>query len=98
MAAELATINTMTDSIKFAVLKQDETVAKSIFRDLVTFTMLSFLIWISQGSTWWTFVTGAMWLAFTLARIKLILDKSLNRFKTKAELQSWVESLEDDSD
>jgi len=83
----------MSDT-KYAVFVKDETVAQSIYKDFVTGVMVAFCVYISQGSTWWTFVTGLMFLVFLFAKVKSLLDKQ-NNFKSKEELQHWVEGLED---
>ena len=84
----------MTDKTKFAVFNKDETVMASIYKDFVTFSMLAFCIYISQDSTWWTFVTGLMFMLFIFAKISSIMKQN-NEFKSKKELQEWVDSLSD---
>lgn len=82
--------------VKFAVFVKNETVAQSIFKDVVTAVMVSFCVYISGDSTWWTFVTGLMFIAFCVIRFKRIVADHVNEFKTKEELKSWVENLEGD--
>jgi len=79
---------------KLAVFVKNETVIQSIYKDFVTGVMVAFCVYISQDSTWWTFVTGLMFILFLFAKTKGIMDKTLN-FKTKAELQKWVDNLPD---
>ena len=80
--------------MKMAVFVKNETVMQSIYKDFVTGVMCAFLVYISQGSTWWTFVTGAMFILFIFAKMSSIISKN-NTFKTKAELQKWVDELPD---
>ena len=80
--------------IKTAVYVKEETVMQSIYKDFVTLVMVAFSVYISQGSTFWTFVTGLMFILFMFLKIKSVMDKG-NYFKTKAELQKWVNDLPD---
>ncbi len=80
--------------LNLAVFVKDETVVQSIIKDLFTCIMCGFLIYISQGSTWWTFVTGLMFILFLFAKVKNIISNN-NTFKTKEELQEWVDKLPD---
>ena len=84
----------MTDKTKFAVFNKNETVAESIYKDFVTGCMVAFCVYISQGNTWWTFVTGLMFLMFLFAKVSAIM-KGNNEFKSKADLQKWVDELPD---
>ena len=83
----------MSDT-KLAIFVKDETVMQSIYKDFVTGVMVAFCVYISQDSTWWTFITGLMFILFIFAKIKGVMDKTIN-FKTKAELQKWVDDLPD---
>ena len=85
----------MTTKTELKVFVKDETVIESIIKDFITFAMVAFCVYISQGSTWWTFVTGLMFLIFMAAKLTAIYSKA-KPFKTKAELQEWVDSLPDD--
>ena len=86
----------MSNDFKFAIFDGRESFVDSLYRDIVTFSFLCFSIWLSQDSKWWTLVTGLMFMMFTLGKIGLILKRKQNRFKSKAELLEWVNSLEDD--
>jgi hypothetical protein len=85
----------MTEDIKFAVLDGRETLAESFYKDIVTFSFLCFSIWLSQGSKWWTLVTGLMFMMFVFGKIAVMLKHKQKRFKNKDELISWAKSLED---
>ena len=85
----------MMDKINYAIFDKNESTVDSIFRDLVTFSFLIFCIYISQGSTWWTFLTGCMFLLFTLARMNSMFTDKYQQFKTKKELLEWVNKLPD---
>ena len=81
---------------KLAVFVKNETVMQSIYKNFVTGVMVAFCVYISQGSTWWTFVTGLMFIVFLFAKTKQIMGSNVNHFKTKAELKKWVDDLPDD--
>ena len=82
------------DDKNYAVFVGKESVMESIYKDLVTFSFLCFSIWLSQGSKWWTFVTGIMFLMFTFGKMAIAF-KRYNRFKTKDELRKLVDTLEE---
>jgi hypothetical protein len=85
----------MAEDIKFAVLDGRESFAESFYKDIVTFSFLCFSIWLSQGSKWWTLVTGLMFILFALGKIAVMLNRKQKRFKNKAELIAWANALED---
>ena len=79
---------------KIVVLDKSESVLESFYKDFVTFSLLAFCIYISQGSKFWTFVTGLMFLIFTFTKISIIMKRH-KVFKTKKELLEWAEKLDD---
>ncbi len=83
----------MSDDTKYAVIQLNETGAESFYKDIVTGVMVAFCVYISQGSTFWTFVTGLMFLVFLFGKIGVILKKQ-TKFRTKDDLQAWVDSLD----
>ena len=85
----------MNTDAKFAVYKVNETVADSVYKDVVTFSFLIFCIWISQDSTWWTLVTGLMFMGFAIGKIAVAFKRNRHEFRTKEDLQKWVDELED---
>ena len=84
----------MTDKTQYAIFNKNETVSQSLYKDMVTGIMVAFCVYISQGSTWWTFVTGLMFMVFLFAKVKRMMDDN-NEFKNKADLQAWVDKLPD---
>ena len=82
----------------FAVFNpRHETVMESVWSNIKFIVTFSFLLYISQGSTWWTFVAGSIFLVILISRISTIIKTDTTTFKTKAELQKWVDGLEDES-
>lgn len=84
----------MNIDAKYAVYKVNETFLDSLYKDIVTFGFLAFCIYISQDSTWWTLVTGVMFLVFAFGKIAVLLKRNRHEFRTKAELQKWVDAQE----
>ena len=84
--------------IKYAVYQQKETVLQSWVKDIVTLLVMTFLISISiwGDSVFWTFVTGGIFLLIVIGKIKKMMGES-RRFESKADLQDWVDSLEDNN-
>lgn len=79
---------------EYKVLDRTESFVESFFSDLCTFSFLCFSIWLSHGSTWWTFVTGLMFLVFGLGKIATMFKIKVKAFTTKQELIDWANSLD----
>ena len=80
----------------YAIYIQEHSVIKSTYQSLLSFVLLAFSIYISQGSTFWTFITGIMFIGFIAARSASLVYRSKRSFKTKAELLAWVNQLPED--
>lgn len=79
----------------YAIYKVDETIAQSVVKDTFTFAFMLLCIYVSQGSAWWTFFTGSLLIAVLGTRVMVSLKKSRVAFRTKKDLQEWVDSLPD---
>ena len=84
----------MSDT-KYAVYQQKETIVASWCKDIVTLLVMGFLIAFAVwgDSMFWTFITGGMGLMWMTGKIKEVLGQS-TKFKTKEDLQAWVDSLQ----
>jgi hypothetical protein len=85
---------TMKNEIKYAVFNKTESLAGSVLKDLTTLAVVSLLVYVSQGSKWWTLVTGLMFIFWVMAKISAVTKSRYKTFKTKAELQEWVDSID----
>ena len=85
---------TMKNEIKYAVFNKTESLAGSVLKDLTTLAVVSLLVYVSQGSKWWTLVTGLMFIFWVVAKIAAFTKSRYKTFKTKAELQEWVDSID----
>jgi membrane protein YdbS with pleckstrin-like domain len=85
----------MKNEIKYAVFNKTESLAGSVLKDLTTLAVVSLLVYVSQGSKWWTLVTGLMFIFWVIAKITVITKQRYKTFKTKSELQEWVDALKD---
>ena len=79
---------------KHAVIDRTESFMQSLFADIVTFSLLAFCIWISLGSTWWTFLTGMMFLLFAFGKLSVVFGQRCKKFTTKQELIDWANGLD----
>lgn len=80
---------------KPTVIIYKESLAQSLISDLATFGLILLCVWVSQGSTWWTLVTGCMFLFFVLARlIAFTHSDSTLRFYSLDEVQRWLDKQE----
>ena len=72
------------------LIKEKENIIQSIFKDLVTFGFIAFSVYISQGSTWWTFITGGMFLLFFTIKIGNLINKSSTTFNSKQDAIDYL--------
>ena len=80
----------MKEQPKYVLLDRRQTVGESLVRDGATFGFLLICIWASQGSTWWTFLTALMFLAFMMVRAAAFVGSRQHKFKSLDELEAWV--------
>jgi len=81
----------MSDKTILKVLRAEYGI-KGVLSDLSTFGFLAFCIYISQGSTWWTFLTGCMFLFFLFAKTAHFFKTQPNVFYSYDEVIKWAES------
>jgi len=89
----MTTLNEMANSKVTVIIKTKENILQSFFKGLVTFSFLAFCIYISQGSTWWTFITGSMFLIYSLAKVGNVINKAANVFDNKKDAIAYIEEL-----
>tara|TARA_R110000764_G_scaffold188520_2_gene273860 strand:+ start:39 stop:317 length:279 start_codon:yes stop_codon:yes gene_type:complete len=90
----MSTLTEISDSKTIVVIKEKEGFLQSFFKDLVTFSFIAFCVYISQESTWWTFVTGGMFLMFALMKVGNIINKSTNTFESKQKAIDFLSNKE----
>lgn len=83
------------NNARYAIYDGRESLKDSIYKDIVTFTLLSFSIYISHDSKFWTFVTGLMFIFYSFHKLSIFLERN-NLFHTKRQIKEWVDSLPDD--
>jgi hypothetical protein len=76
----MGTLKGISESKVTVIIKQKENIIQSIFKDLVTFSFIAFCVYISKDSTWWTFITGGMFLIFSSIKISSVIDRSSTTF------------------
>lgn len=81
----------MKEQPRYLVLDKRQSLGESLVCDAWTYGLLLLCIWVSQGSRWWTFLTGVMFLTFLLARVAAVVSTRQHKFKDLAELAAWVE-------
>ena len=78
---------------KFFVLDATESLLVSILRNLFTLSILAFCVYISRGSTWWTFISGLMFIVGIFSWLFGQLNRVLT-FNSWDEFRAWVEQQE----
>ncbi len=86
------TLKDIADSKVTVFIKPKENIFQSMFKDLVSFAVIAFCVYISQGSTWWTFITGAMFLFFSFIKIGNLINKSATTFDNKEDAIEYINS------
>lgn len=77
---------------KPVVIIYKESLAESVISDLATFGLILLCAWVSQGSAWWTFVTGCIFLFFIISKaLALTNSDSTLRFYSMDDMQAWVD-------
>lgn len=74
-------------------IKPKESLLLSAARDAVTFSFLLLCIYTSQGSTWWTFCTGVIFLLWVSARFVGQFNKMVKVFATPSEAINYLEKI-----
>ena len=75
----------------YIVIDETESLKESVFKDLTSFGLLAFCIWISKGSTFWTLFTGIMMISFFTAQLTKALKTRLHKFQSIHLLKAWVD-------
>lgn len=78
---------------KFFVFDATESLLVNILRNLFTLSILAFCIYISRSSTWWTFVSGLMFIVGIFSWLFGQLNRVLT-FNSWDEFRAWVEQQE----
>ena len=78
---------------KFFVFDATESLLVNILRNLFTLSILAVCIYISRGSTWWTFVSGLMFIVGIFSWLFGQLNRVLT-FNSWDEFRAWVEQQE----
>jgi ABC-type bacteriocin/lantibiotic exporter with double-glycine peptidase domain len=80
--------------ITYVVFNKTESLAESVLKDIISLVVVSLLVYISRGSTWWTLVTGTIFIMWSLAKISATMKSRQKRFNTKAEMQAWLDAID----
>ena len=78
---------------KFIVFDKTEKVIESWLKGCVSFLFLILSIYISRDSTFWLYITGLIFLLVLVGRVSVAINNRRKTFKSKAELQAWVDTL-----
>lgn len=89
----------MANEPKYLIFTPGETLLQSIIKDVFSILALSFMVYISRDSTWWTFLTGSIAL-FLLYGVMVKKygpkNEGWTRLRSKAELVAWAQSQPED--
>lgn len=80
---------------KYVVFDKREGLFENIMKNVVTFSFILLCIYVSRGSTWWTFATGCFFLLMLFGLFARAWDRN-KKFHSKAELKEWVDALEEE--
>ena len=91
----MSTIKEITESKVTISIKEKENFIQSVFKDLVTFSFIAFCIYISQDSTWWTFITGGLFLMFTFIKLGSLINKSTTTFNSEQDAIDYLTKIKE---
>lgn len=80
----------MKQDRQISLMDYRRTWAEKLASTVATFGLLGLCIWASQGSTWWTFFTGVLFLITLVARIAAMSKRSKTEFADIHALKGWV--------
>ena len=86
----------MSDGIRreIVIVDKTESLTVSVFTDIITFGVMSLCVYISRESTLWTTIAVIMFLFFIVGLV--VSDNArTKKFKSKAEVQAWLDGWED---
>ena len=89
----MSTLKEIAESKVTLMIKEKEDFLLSASRDLVTFSFLALCIYISQGSNWWTLLTGIMFLVFGASKLSSKLSKSTTTFDSPEKAVEFLNKL-----
>ena len=81
-------------SKEILLLDKTESFLESLASDVMTTILIGFCVYISLGSTWWTFVTGLMFILIIFVKITSSIKKRSYEFKSYTELKEYAEKQE----
>lgn len=58
---------------------------------MALYAFLALCIWLSNGSTWWTFVTGVLFLLTFFLHMAQLARTTKTDFRSLDELQAWLD-------
>ena len=90
----MSTIKELSESKVTITMKPKEGFLLSFFRDLFTFVFIGFAVYISKDSTWWTFVTGSMFIFFAWVKICNALKNNAKTFQSTEDAIKYLNKLE----
>ena len=79
----MSTIKEIAESKTTILIKPKEGFLLSTSKDLVTLAVILLCVYVSQGSAWWTLVTGLIFIFFVAGKISSVLTKNATTFETK---------------
>jgi hypothetical protein len=78
------------------VVVNSMTFGQRVILNLFCYSMLLLCIYVSEGSAWWTLVTGVIFISCLVGQAKRISTDYTLKLKSKADAIAWANSLPDD--
>src|SRR5690349_5008186 len=72
------------------IVVMQKPLANRLIGTLFIFSMLLLCIYASQGSAWWTFFTGALFIVFITSFLMSLVKRDTVVINTKAEALEWA--------
>jgi hypothetical protein len=73
------------------VIKPKESIVSSIIKDIVTFIVVGLLVYVSRDSSWWTLVTGLMFILFAWGKLASHCKNNVHVFGGKEDAIKFLQ-------
>jgi len=90
----MSTLIELAESKVTITIVPKQGVIQSLVRDLATLSMIAFCVYISHGSTWWTFLTGLMFLFVLFTKLNTLVGNNSRTFKDKDAAIKYLKNLD----
>lgn len=75
------------------IWRNKSTLAEKLLICAINYSLLIFCIYISKNSTFWTFITGLLFMMVVFSQLAAGIKKEQLKFSSNQEVQEWLDTL-----